>query len=208
MANLFIGFPVPRAKIALMIEGAAPPLEHIDNHLPGGSDPIVATSGITTDQMLKWDGEKFIGADPPAAGGVPSPITVNCAAFGPRDDTVDFDRRSINLNNRTSLTYTTYYANVCLPHGVTITKLTLSGYRDNEATDLYLGLLRVRRNASESEMVGVDADWTDGNGSGEETSISYATIDNTIYSYALYIDISPTNSVGDCVFYCAQIDFS
>lgn len=46
MANLFIGFPVPRAKIADMIDGAAPPLEHKTQHQTGGSDEIDVT-GLT-----------------------------------------------------------------------------------------------------------------------------------------------------------------
>jgi len=40
MANLFIGFPVPRAKIADMIVGAAPPLEHKTQHEDGGDDEL------------------------------------------------------------------------------------------------------------------------------------------------------------------------
>lgn len=43
MANLFIGFPVPRAKIADMIAGEAPPLEHKTQHENGGDDEIDAT---------------------------------------------------------------------------------------------------------------------------------------------------------------------
>ncbi len=43
MGNLFIGFPVPRAKIADMIDGAAPPLEHKTQHQTGGSDEIDVT---------------------------------------------------------------------------------------------------------------------------------------------------------------------
>ena len=43
MANLFIGFPVPRAKIADMIEGAAPPLEHKTQHQSGGTDEMNVT---------------------------------------------------------------------------------------------------------------------------------------------------------------------
>lgn len=53
MGNFFIGFPVPRARIAEMIEGFAPPLAHIANHIPGGSDPFVAS--MTDEQILIWD---------------------------------------------------------------------------------------------------------------------------------------------------------
>ncbi len=68
MGNLFIGFPVPRAKIAEMIEGSAPPLEHKENHEPDGSDPLVLPGDISEGQILKWDGSKFIGVNEPTAG--------------------------------------------------------------------------------------------------------------------------------------------
>lgn len=43
MANLFLGFPVPRAKIADMIAGSAPPSVHKTQHQAGGSDEIDCT---------------------------------------------------------------------------------------------------------------------------------------------------------------------
>lgn len=46
MGNLFLGFPVARAKIADMISTSAPPLAHHAQHENGGSDEIDAT-GLT-----------------------------------------------------------------------------------------------------------------------------------------------------------------
>ena len=46
MPNSFLGFPVPRAKIADMIAAAAPPALHHAQHENGGSDEIDAT-GLT-----------------------------------------------------------------------------------------------------------------------------------------------------------------
>lgn len=68
MGNLFIGFPVPRAKIATMIEEAAPPLAHKENHEPPGSDPLILPDDISSGQIIKWNGTKFIGVDEPSAG--------------------------------------------------------------------------------------------------------------------------------------------
>lgn len=56
MANLFLGFPVPRAKIADMISGSAPPSLHKTQHQDGGTDEIdctglVGAGGIT----LPWN---------------------------------------------------------------------------------------------------------------------------------------------------------
>jgi len=43
MGNSFIGFPVPRAKIADMIAGAAPPIIHHTDHETGGGDEVDCT---------------------------------------------------------------------------------------------------------------------------------------------------------------------
>jgi hypothetical protein len=43
VGNSFIGFPVPRAKIADMITGAAPPLIHHTDHETGGDDEVNCT---------------------------------------------------------------------------------------------------------------------------------------------------------------------
>jgi len=67
--NTFLGFPVPKAKIAEMIAGAAPPLEHATWHEPDGSDPLVLPADITPDQVVQWDGTKFKGTTP-AVGGI------------------------------------------------------------------------------------------------------------------------------------------
>jgi len=51
-----------------MIEGAAPPLEHKENHEPDGSDPLILPGDISSDQLIKWDGDKFIGVAEPSGG--------------------------------------------------------------------------------------------------------------------------------------------
>lgn len=43
MGNLFLGFPVPRAKIADMISGSAPPSLHKTQHQDGGTDEMDVT---------------------------------------------------------------------------------------------------------------------------------------------------------------------
>ena len=71
MPNMFLGFPVPRAKIAEMIEGYAPPLAHVDRHRPPGDDPLALPADISDGQALVWDAAlaKFKGA---SAGGIAS----------------------------------------------------------------------------------------------------------------------------------------
>jgi len=56
MGNLFIGFPVPRAKIADMISSAAPPLLHAADHEKDGNDEIDATDLVGAGGLtLPWD---------------------------------------------------------------------------------------------------------------------------------------------------------
>ena len=69
MPNLFLGFPVSRAKIAEMIEGSAPPIAHAPWHLPDGQDPLILPADITAGQAVGWDGSKYKGYAAGGAGG-------------------------------------------------------------------------------------------------------------------------------------------
>ena len=71
MPNMFLGFPVPRAKIAEMIEGYAPPLAHVARHRPPGDDPLALPADIAAGQLLGWDGTKYKGYTV-GAGGIAS----------------------------------------------------------------------------------------------------------------------------------------
>ena len=207
MANLFIGFPVPRAKIATMIEEAAPPLEHAQNHEPDGSDPIVLPGDITTDQLLQWNGEKLIGVDPAGDGGLPSPISIHPLQFHPLDDQTDYYCEQTGLRRRADLAYGMYYAPVFLPHGVTVTKLTLYAYRDDAAAAINIRLYRSTNSGVSVSMANVTADWIDGDGSAYDDSIDYAIVSNITYSYALYCYIDPNDSVDDVKLTRVKIDF-
>jgi hypothetical protein len=65
---MFLGFPVPRAKIAEMIAGSAPPTVHHTWHYPDGSDPLAAPEDINPNDLLKWTGTKFAGQAGGAGG--------------------------------------------------------------------------------------------------------------------------------------------
>ena len=63
MGNMFLGFPVPRAKIADMIATDAPPTLHKENHEAGGKDELdctglVGAGGLT----LPWDDFIYLAA--------------------------------------------------------------------------------------------------------------------------------------------------
>lgn len=68
MGNFFLGFPVARAKIADMISGAAPPLEHKDNHLPDGLDALFPDNGAASGKILRWTDSAFEWIAAPTPG--------------------------------------------------------------------------------------------------------------------------------------------
>ncbi|MBA7495669.1 hypothetical protein ES702_06258 [subsurface metagenome] len=104
MANLFIGFPVPRAKIADMITGAAPPLKHIENHRPPGSDPLVLPGDISSGQIVKWDGSKFVGIAEPS-GGIASRYADNDIFLCTNFESLDGFTTSIQNSGEVNLEY-------------------------------------------------------------------------------------------------------
>ena len=128
--------------------------------------------------------------------------------FVPLDDTLDYTCDDIDLRNRTTLTEQSFHAPVFLPHGATVTKLTLYGYRSTAGSILGLGLRRVAHPVAQENMAYVGADWTDGEGSGYDDTVDYAVIDNENYYYHLLLTIDPDASVDDCYFYNAKIEWS
>lgn len=208
MGNLFIGFPVPRAKIATMIETAAPPLEHVENHLPDGSDPIVLPGDIEDDQNLTWNGTKFVGSDAPEAGGYASPISIHPSAFIPEDDTEDYTSKESSLLRRSSLDSFDSYAPVILPNGATITKLTLYAHRSDGSASLGINLYRCNDAGTKSQMANVQVDWEDGNGSRYDDSITNPVVDNSSFSYVITLTINPNSDVLDVRLRRVQIDFT
>ena len=208
MGNLFIGFPVPRAKIATMIEEAAPPLEHYANHEPDGSDPLVLPGDISQNQILQWNGEKFVGMDAPAGAAELSPISIHPLQFKPVNDQTDFYCDQSGLRRRTDLGYGLFYAPVIFPNNVTVTKLTLYAYRDDSGADINIRLYRCTHSGANVSMCNVTADWTNGDGSKYDDSIDYAGIETETYSYALYSYIDPNDDVDDVKLTGVKIDFT
>ena len=208
MGNFFLGFPVPRAKIADMITGAAPPLEHIVNHLPPGSDPLVLPGDISSGQIIKWNGTKFIGVAEPAGAAPLSPISIHASSFQAEDDQIDYFCDAGSLRRRSDLGEEAFFSPVMFPQGVTVSKVTMIAYRNDAQAALTAHLYRVDHTGSKAFMATIQADWTDGAGSKNTESISYATIDNTNYSYCLDVYINPNDAVSDVALYRIQIDFN
>jgi len=137
-----------------------------------------------------------------------SPISVPPAAFISNTDGQDYVNATTMLQNRTSLNSQVFVAPVYFPHGVTVVRLTLYGYSDDATAILQIALYRIHRLGGLVEMALVRADWTTGWSNLADESISYALIDNSLYSYSLALSIDPYDSVDNVRFSAAKIDFT
>ena len=139
--------------------------------------------------------------------GFPKPLAINGAAFVPSDDTHQWTIQANLLLNRVTLEFQNFWAPVYLPQGAKITKITMYGYRDDVLATMECVLLRVDNLGDVISMGWVTADWTDGNGSGYDDTISPDTIDNENYSYGLNLKLDPNDDVQDVKFFRFVIDW-
>ena len=140
--------------------------------------------------------------------GYPSPLSIGPSAFVPRVDTQDWFVDVHRLRNSVTLEAQSFRGPLILPHGVTITKLTLYGYRDVAGAELTIGLYRGNLAISQQQMAIITADWTDGWGSKSTTAITYPVIDNNNYTYGFQLNIDPQAIVEDLMFSGVIVDWT
>ena len=140
--------------------------------------------------------------------GYPKPLAMGPEHFGPLNDTYQFFRDATVLRNSTVLTIQNFYAPVVLPQGAKVQKVTLYGYRDDALATLGLRMYRSDRVGNMLIMADMSADWTDGYGSIEDTTIDYDTIDNETYTYDLMVSLSPNDDVNDVRYTAGVIEWS
>ena len=141
---------------------------------------------------------------------ITNPLSVPPSAFIPRLDTYDWDQSYRWLKNRTVLNVQSFFCPIYLPHGATVTKTVLYGYRDvsDASSILSFNLKGTTRGASDFVMSTMDALWSDGYNSQEDTTIDNAVIDNINKHYSISIGINPFESVDDTFFTGAVIEFT
>jgi len=137
-----------------------------------------------------------------------SPISIGPSAFIPAVDNQDWYNTNTDLRNRVALTVQYFYANVAFLNSVTVTKLTLYGYRDDAASVLKIVLYRINSVGGGDVLAEASLLGTGGYGSKEDIIILTPVIDNTTYSYCIRLEINPNNSILDCRFTRAEIEFT
>lgn len=139
---------------------------------------------------------------------VNNPLSIPPCQFVPYNDTYLFSITDTRLQNRTVLSNQYFLAALNFPNGVTITKMTLYGYRTAAGGNLTLYLKRTSFIEVDSLMAQVSAGWTDGLNSGYDDSISFSVIDNTTYAYHLIVAIDPGVAGTDAFLTGAKIEFT
>jgi len=137
-----------------------------------------------------------------------SPISIPATAFIPALDTYAFVMESRFLYNRGVLSEQIFYAPLYFPHAVTITKLTLYGYRIDAAAIMTLILQLTDRGTTTVDMATVTANWTTGYSNLSDETISFALIDNTTRGYMLKLILNPNDSDSEIRLSGAMIDFT
>jgi hypothetical protein len=100
-------------------------------------------------------------------------------------------------------------AGVCLPHGAVVTAFKAWWYRDDASATGSCALIRsIPTTTSISHLANANSNASSGYHSVEDTSISYATIDNQNYVYCIQVTIDNNDSVNDCYFLGALITYT
>ena len=139
--------------------------------------------------------------------GFPKPLPIPPSAFVAAEDTFDWRFTATDLENRTQLTLSSFYAPVVLPQGVTVKKLTLYGFRDDALASMQLELLRNDRVGGHTTMAQIVADWITGHSSGYDDTITSPEIDNENYDYCLGLQLDPNDAVTDVCLTGALIEW-
>ena len=103
-----------------------------------------------------------------------------------------------------------YYAPVYLPDGVTITQMTLYGYRTSSA-DLIVILYRSGTSASASACFTCAGNWTDGSGSVVDSGVAAAgrdLIDTDTYAYHLELELDVISDHEESGLYGVKIAYA
>lgn len=146
-------------------------------------------------------GEPGIGFEPTGY------ISIPAAAFesSENDDATFISSYILNIET----TDTVYFVgSIQLPHGVTITNVTSYWYDANTGLNIGCYLWRMDGDGTNYQMASFGSSGNAGWGSTVVTSISAATINNSLYSYCVYMVIPANSPVTSLRFRLVTIGFA
>lgn len=131
---------------------------------------------------------------------ITSYLSIPPAAFNPLDNSSTYDKGSWFVAPGTTGTpATTFMAPVYLPHGATITKMTWH-WTDTSASDGSAILYRQTPSTGFTLLAQVLTSGNSGYASSTDLTIDNATVDNSQYSYFIWLSLPDSNVVGQEVF--------
>jgi hypothetical protein len=137
-------------------------------------------------------------------------ININPADFVPAVDNIGYiiSVSPVMLYNHAIGGNVVGFLGLHLPDGAVVTYLEVFWYRDDAAAAGYANLVRNSRYGVTGTMATADSNSTGGNHSVLTSAITNPTIDNTNYSYDLYLSLISNDSVSDVGFFCAIITYT
>lgn len=113
---------------------------------------------------------------------------------------------TIRSSSNTAAAYVV--AGVHLPHAAVVTSFKVFWYRDDALAAGTARLARIDSSETRLTMATADSDQTVGYHTVEETTISGATIDNSLYTYNIYATLDPNDANSDVRFIAAIITYT
>jgi hypothetical protein len=126
-----------------------------------------------------------------AAGPGTGYVSVPAAAFRPGSNAHDYFNTGWSAGAGVLTGSALLFAPVQLPHGATVTKVTLYFYDGDTSDELTVELFRSDHDQSPNSMAVVNS--VNPGSSEYDDSINYATIDNSLYSYYMKLTARSTS---------------
>jgi hypothetical protein len=154
-----------------------------------------------------------LAAPTPVPGG-PGYYSVSSGELRPADSTIAYSHwDGLSTTQESTVNDQTMYgAGLHLPQGALITKLVAHGYDDDDVKDFYFGVLRtsVPYTSTSEFVVLVTASDTDSGPFVKEVAAyeENATVDNSIYSYLVVLNLPQATSGKELRAYQFRVDYT
>ena len=135
-------------------------------------------------------------------------LSLTAFQFFGSDSTMTWNMYNTGLHSASNTIALTAVAGVNLPNGCIITSFKAHWTRDDASATGTISLYRSDFTGTSNAMASADSDSTAGDHTVEDTSISYATINNADYSYGIEIVLDPNDDWHDVALYAVTITYT
>jgi len=180
------------------------------------SSVAAVPSPLEQPRALSAPGSRPAQAEPTPVPGGPGYYSVNAVEMRPGDSTIGYNHWDGLTTTQEStvnpLGYTMYAAGLHLPQGARITKLVAYGYDDDDAQDFYFGVIRNTVTETLTTDIVVPVTDSDTGASPFVKAVAadddFATVDNSVYAYAVILNLPEANSGKELKVFMFRVDYS